>query len=188
MLFRWLVVVATAVVVVPGCSSLSGSRAGAGARGKGATRQPPEAARRATKPNWKPAQLDATAFPGAEPALLHACEDLIVVDKPAGWLTHDDGTVEGRPSVASWVAEKYGGKPGVHQRLDIDCSGVLCFARWVGSILCHNASSAGPRLGTRCFQTRLRVGVRGKFTTRWWTRCAKGASTGGGRAGDLNCP
>jgi len=50
-------------------------------------------------------------------------DDLVVVDKPAGWLTHPDGEAT-RPDVVSHL----GGGLGVHHRLDVDTSGVLAFS------------------------------------------------------------
>jgi 23S rRNA (cytosine1962-C5)-methyltransferase len=62
--------------------------------------------------------------PGETPRILFQDADLVVVDKPVGWLTHpDDATA--RPDVFTWL----GGGLGVHMRLDVDTSGVLCFSR-----------------------------------------------------------
>jgi len=51
-------------------------------------------------------------------------DHLVVVDKPAGWLTHPDGDAA-RPDVLTAL----GGGLGVHHRLDVDTSGVLAFSR-----------------------------------------------------------
>lgn len=48
---------------------------------------------------------------------------LLVVDKPSGWLTHVDGASD-RPDVVGYL----GGGLGVHQRLDVETSGVLVFS------------------------------------------------------------
>ncbi|MEZ4431032.1 MAG: class I SAM-dependent methyltransferase [bacterium] len=71
-----------------------------------------------------PRLLDALPVPGEAPVVLHRDEDLLVVDKPAGWLTHADGSGE-RPDVVGFFGEPL----GVHQRLDVDTTGVLLFAR-----------------------------------------------------------
>jgi 23S rRNA (cytosine1962-C5)-methyltransferase len=59
------------------------------------------------------------------------------VDKPVGWLTHPDEATT-RPDVFTWL----GGGLGVHMRLDVDTSGVLCFSR----------SPAGARRLARAFE------------------------------------
>ena len=60
----------------------------------------------------------------SQATVLNQNEDLLVVDKPAGWLTHPDGE-RARPDVVS----HFGGGLGVHHRLDVDTSGVLAFSR-----------------------------------------------------------
>ena len=78
------------------------------------------------KPDWKPTVLDADE--DGAPVVLHRCADLVVVDKPAGWLTHaDGGGGAGRPSCAGFVKDlarptTRSGEVGVHQRLDVDCA------------------------------------------------------------------
>lgn len=82
-----------------------------------------------------PRQLDCDPVPGAAPRVLHRDADLIAVDKPPGWLTHPDG-VGARPSVVEWLDEPV----GVHQRLDVDTSGVLLFSRSpAGAATLHRA-------------------------------------------------
>lgn len=71
-----------------------------------------------------PRQLHVEPTPGETPRLLARDADRVVVDKPAGWLTHADGAGD-RPDVVGWL----GGAVGVHQRLDVDTSGVLAFSR-----------------------------------------------------------
>ena len=51
-------------------------------------------------------------------------EDIIIVNKPAGWLTHPDGQ-EQRPSVTEWLHCDV----GIHSRLDVDTTGVLAFSK-----------------------------------------------------------
>jgi 23S rRNA (cytosine1962-C5)-methyltransferase len=71
-----------------------------------------------------PLMLDAEPTPGEVPRVLHRDADLLVVHKPAGWLTHPDGQGR-RPDVVTHLAEAL----GVHQRLDVDTTGVLVFSR-----------------------------------------------------------
>lgn len=82
-----------------------------------------------------PRQLDCEPTPGEAPRVVHADADLIAVDKPAGWLTHPDG--EGRrPNIVDWIAEPV----GVHQRLDVDTTGVILLSRSpAGAALLHAA-------------------------------------------------
>ena len=87
--------------------------------------------------NLRPALRHARPTPGQRPRIIAEDADLIVVDKPAGWLTHDDGQSD-RPNVVGWIA----GPVGVHQRLDVDTTGVLAFSR----------SSAGRRLLSDAFE------------------------------------
>lgn len=72
----------------------------------------------------------------AEPRVLHSDEHLLVVDKPAGVLTHaNSGRAE--PSLSSWANERFGplpegsdaGRPGIVHRLDRETSGVILLAR-----------------------------------------------------------
>ncbi|MBV69951.1 MAG: hypothetical protein CMH52_01255 [Myxococcales bacterium] len=68
----------------------------------------------------KPKYPDSLPIPGQEPKTIHRDDDLWVVEKPVGWLTHPDGQSR-RPSVTEWCALPV----GVHQRLDIDTTGLL---------------------------------------------------------------
>lgn len=68
--------------------------------------------------------------PGAvarTPVLLAVQDDLIVVDKPAGWLVHAAGTED--PDLGSWLTLQGLGHPGPVHRLDKETSGVVLFAR-----------------------------------------------------------
>lgn len=73
----------------------------------------------------------------AEPRVIHVDEHLIVVDKPAGVLTHANSGRAGEASLASWANERYGplpegsdpGRPGIVHRLDRETSGVILLAR-----------------------------------------------------------
>ncbi len=85
---------------------------------------------------------DAPPLRGSAPVVLHRGDDLLAVDKPAGWLTHDDGQ-DGRPDVVGALGEAV----GIHQRLDVGTSGVLVFSR----------SKTGARRMQAAFEAR-RVG------------------------------
>ena len=85
----------------------------------------------------RPECLSADPVPGEQPRLLFQDADLVAVDKPVGWLTHPDQAT-GRPDVFTFL----GGGLGVHQRLDVDTSGVLVFSR----------SPAGARLLASAFE------------------------------------
>lgn len=87
----------------------------------------------------RPLIPDALPLRTAAPVVLHRDDDLLVVAKPAGWLTHEDGG-GGRPDVVSAL----GVKVGVHQRLDVGTSGVLLFS----------CSSAGARRVQAAFEAR----------------------------------
>jgi 23S rRNA (cytosine1962-C5)-methyltransferase len=87
----------------------------------------------------EPRVRDAQPVPGAKPTVLFEDADLVAVNKPTGWLTHTDG-VGARPDVRSLVAPE----GGVHQRLDVDTTGVLVFSR----------SSAGAKRLQAAFANR----------------------------------
>ncbi len=72
---------------------------------------------------FKPRILDSQPVEGEAPRILYRNEDILAVEKPAGWLTHSDGQHQ-RPDVVSFLGEKL----GVHQRLDVDTSGVICLS------------------------------------------------------------
>lgn len=59
----------------------------------------------------------------AAPRIIAREAGVLAVDKPIGWLTHPDGAA-GRPDVVTALGEAL----GVHQRLDVDTSGVLLFS------------------------------------------------------------
>lgn len=89
--------------------------------------RPPQRRGGARAPSLRPRQLDCWPEGHTAPILLHIDDDLLVVDKPAGWLTHADGQRR-RPDVHSALSAQYG-PLGVHSRLDIDTTGVLAFSR-----------------------------------------------------------
>lgn len=77
-----------------------------------------------------------TGFTGAGLVVLHEDEHLVVIDKPAGLLTHRN-TADGELGAADLVVERFGPmpdlgdplRPGVAHRLDRDTSGVLVLGR-----------------------------------------------------------
>ena len=81
-----------------------------------------------------------------EPTILYEDTDILVIDKPAGWIVHEDGRTNSAPVVVEWflrrVSEARGvGEPalaqdgtplersGVVHRLDRETSGVLVLAK-----------------------------------------------------------
>lgn len=70
-----------------------------------------------------PTERHHLPLPGATPRRLVQRDGVLAVAKPIGWLTHPDGT-DRRPDVVTHL----GGDLGVHQRLDVDTSGVLLFS------------------------------------------------------------
>lgn len=68
----------------------------------------------------RPRVLDCEPVPGEQPRVVFRDADLLVVDKPQGWLTHPD-QASGRPAITAWIDQPV----GVHHRLDVDTTGVL---------------------------------------------------------------
>lgn len=67
----------------------------------------------------------------AQPRLIERTQHLLILDKPAGWLTHSDGTARdqgGRPDLVSWAQDRFQCRLRVHQRLDVSTSGVIAFS------------------------------------------------------------
>ena len=65
------------------------------------------------------------------PRVIAKLKHLVILDKPAGWLTHSDGRDEhqgGRPDLVTWAQERFGMPMRVHQRLDVSTSGVIAFS------------------------------------------------------------
>ncbi len=67
-------------------------------------------------------------------------KDILVIDKPAGYLSHGDDKSTG-PDVATWFVKNYPksktvgdeGRPGIVHRLDKDTSGVMLLAKNVAT-------------------------------------------------------
>ena len=66
-----------------------------------------------------------------EPKLIHETAELVVINKPAGWLSIRGRGDETAPVLSDWVAERHGssGKIWIVHRLDRETSGVILFAR-----------------------------------------------------------
>ncbi len=79
------------------------------------------------------------------PKVIYENDRLVVLDKPAGWLTHTDGR-RTEPTVADWLLARYPGlgavgepgqlatgrivaRPGIVHRLDRETSGVMVAAK-----------------------------------------------------------
>lgn len=93
-------------------------------------------------------------YEGREPAVLHADNSIIVVDKPAGMLS-----VPGRNGVGSlldWLAERYGEVHSCH-RLDMDTSGIMVYARNIPCKAALEAQFAGREV-SKTYRARLSAG------------------------------
>jgi 23S rRNA pseudouridine1911/1915/1917 synthase len=83
---------------------------------------------------------------GPEPTVIYEDNDVLVINKPEGWMVHEDGKTEGSPLVVDWFLARtpeakgigesgYSPKglelnrSGVVHRLDRDTSGVLILAK-----------------------------------------------------------
>ena len=62
------------------------------------------------------------------PTIIHADGDLLMVNKPANWLSIPDRYDPTKPNLYHWLQRKYDDVYIVH-RLDRETSGVICFAR-----------------------------------------------------------
>lgn len=116
-----------------------------------------------------------------EPTILYEDEDVLVIDKPYGWLVHEDGHNNEAPTVVEWLVSRApearsvgepgfsrGGeeldRSGVVHRLDRETSGVLILAK----------TQAAHQQLKQQFQDRLahkeyRAFVYGRINDRWGT-------------------
>jgi 23S rRNA pseudouridine1911/1915/1917 synthase len=110
---------------------------------------------------------------GAELVVVFEDEHLVVIDKPAGQLTHPTTVVQGG-TVSEAAVARYGSlpapqgddRPGIVHRLDADTSGLLVLAR--------SAEAAGPLLAAfreRTVEKRYLALVHGepRFDSDWIT-------------------
>lgn len=63
-----------------------------------------------------------------QPTIVYEDADLVIVNKPADFLTIPDRFKHDKPNVMGWLKERYEEVFTVH-RLDRETSGILCFAR-----------------------------------------------------------
>ena len=115
-----------------------------------------------------------------EPQIIFENEDVLVVNKPHGWLTHEDGKTEA-PTVVDWflkyvptaadVGEEYEtpdgkklNRSGVVHRLDRETSGVLILAK-------HQESHQHlkKQFKDRLVSKEYRAFVYGRIHDRWST-------------------
>ena len=62
--------------------------------------------------------------------IIYEDQDLIIVNKPAGWLTHPDGQST-RSDLSTALSESRNIRLSIHQRLDVSTSGLICFGKSV---------------------------------------------------------
>lgn len=93
-------------------------------------------------------------YEGAEPEILHADRDIIVVNKPAGMLSVPGRT--GVKSLLELLSEQYGEIHSCH-RLDMDTSGVMVFARNLACKAALEAQFAGREV-SKTYRARLSAG------------------------------
>ncbi len=101
-----------------------------------------------TKPGYKLKPSDkisinytpdsAHIYPKIELPIIYENKDCVVIDKPAGVLSHSKGAFNPEPTVATWLAQHLGAKAdsdrtGIVHRLDRDTSGVMICAKTVDS-------------------------------------------------------
>lgn len=116
-----------------------------------------------------------------EPTIIYEDEDVLVLDKPEGWIVHEDGKTTEAPTIVDWflkrVPEAKGvgetgyspkgtelNRSGVVHRLDRDTSGVLILAK----------TQAAHQFLKQQFKDRLvykeyRAFVYGRLHDRWGT-------------------
>ncbi len=72
----------------------------------------------------KPRIRDCMPYFGESPSVIYEDQSIVVLNKPAGWLTHTDGQDE-RPDLMEW----YPAPLRIHSRLDVDTTGVIAFSK-----------------------------------------------------------
>ncbi len=79
------------------------------------------------------AVIERPAIPAIEIPILYEDDDCVVIDKPAGILSHSKGKYNPEPTVASWLQTRAkdleDGRDGIVHRLDRATSGVMICAR-----------------------------------------------------------
>ncbi|MEK7168704.1 MAG: RluA family pseudouridine synthase [Patescibacteria group bacterium] len=72
-----------------------------------------------------------------DPKIIFQDENIIVVDKPSGWITNDTSTTNGQPTVQTWIRTNHQSpitnhlefRDGIVHRLDKETSGILLVAK-----------------------------------------------------------
>ncbi|MEE2644425.1 MAG: pseudouridine synthase [Myxococcota bacterium] len=114
-------------------------------RGRGIPPQRPRRGRTAPARSWlHPRQTDPPPAAGAQARILYQDAQLLIAEKPAGWLTHSDGRRgdAARPDLVSALTQP---GLGVHQRLDVSTSGLLAFSRNTEGAKLIRDALASPR-------------------------------------------
>ncbi|HEY0964357.1 MAG TPA: RluA family pseudouridine synthase [Candidatus Paceibacterota bacterium] len=124
---------------------------------------------------------NATDAKASEPTILYEDNDVLVIDKPEGWLVHDDGNAAGAPIVVEWFIKRVPeaasvGEPGysrkgaplnragVVHRLDRETSGVLMLAKTQDA---HQFLK--QQFKDRHVYKEYRAFVYGRMNDRWGT-------------------
>jgi 23S rRNA pseudouridine1911/1915/1917 synthase len=116
-----------------------------------------------------------------EPTIIYEDNDVLIINKPIGWIVHEDGKTKGAPVVVEWFLRRcpeaagvgegalaYDGTPldrsGVVHRLDRETSGVLVLAK----------TQAAHQFIKKQFKDRTvfkeyRAFVYGRLHDRWGT-------------------
>lgn len=71
------------------------------------------------------------------PKIIFQDENILVIDKPSGWITNDASTTNGQPTVQSWIRTNHYSlftnhlefRDGIVHRLDKETSGILLVAK-----------------------------------------------------------
>lgn len=115
-----------------------------------------------------------------EPTILYEDNDVLVINKPEGWLTHEDGKTDA-PTVVAWFLERYpeakgvgeaatdqAGNPlersGVVHRLDRETSGILILAK---NQTAHQYLK--QQFQDRTVYKEYRAFIYGRMHDRWFT-------------------
>ena len=116
-----------------------------------------------------------------EPTILYQDEDVLVINKPEGWIVHEDGKTEGAPIVVDWFLEHVPGavgvgeigyspkgvelnRSGVVHRLDRETSGVLILAKHQDAY-----QFLKQQFKDRLVYKEYRAFVYGRIHDRWGT-------------------
>ena len=115
-----------------------------------------------------------------EPTIVYECDDVLVINKPYGWLVHEDGKTEA-PTVVEWFCNYVSAargvgetgfapngaeldRSGVVHRLDRETSGVLILAK---NQAAHQFLK--QQFKDRTVHKEYRAFVYGRLNDRWGT-------------------